>query len=275
MDADLGVMLSASHNPMPDNGIKFFARGGLKLADDVEDAIEKRLREHWQRPTGAGVGSSVRRRGCRASDTSNTSRRRCPSSLAGARVVVDAANGAASYVGPSACVEPAPTSSPFTTSRMVSISTTHVARRIWSRCVLLLSSTVPMLDLLSMVTPTVAWRFLARARWSTGDHILAILALSMRDGGVLRENTVVSTVMANLGFRLAMDAAGVNVIATSVGDRYVLEAMRDGGFNLGGEQSGHVLMLDHATTGDGILTALQVMARAHVGAQARWESSRA
>ena len=100
-----------------------------------------------------------------------------------------------------------------------------------------------------------------------GDHILAILALSMRDSGVLRENTVVSTVMANLGFRLAMEAAGVNVIATSVGDRYVLEAMRDGGFNLGGEQSGHVLMLDHATTGDGILTALQVLARS-VGTRA-------
>jgi len=266
MSADLGVMLSASHNPMPDNGIKFFARGGLKLADDVEDAIEKRLREPWQRPTGTGVGRVF-------DDTVAVERyiehlaSTVPSSLAGARVVVDAANGAASYVGPSALRRAG--------AEVIAIHDTPDGNNINEAC-----GSTHMESLRAAVIEHSADagfafdgdadRCLAIAGDGAlvdGDHILAVLALSMRDSGVLRQNTVVSTVMANLGFRLAMEAAGVNVIATSVGDRYVLEAMRHGGFNLGGEQSGHVLMLDHATTGDGVLTALQVLARS-VGARA-------
>ena len=266
MGADLGVMLSASHNPMPDNGIKFFARGGRKLADDVEDAIEKRLREPWQRPTGAGVG--------RVFDDTDAVERyiehlasAVPSSLAGARVVVDAANGAASYVGPSALRRAG--------AEVIAIHDVPDGTNINESC-----GSTHMESLRATVMEHGADagfafdgdadRCLAIAgdgELVDGDHILAILALSMRDSGLLRENTVVSTVMANLGFRLAMESAGVTVIATSVGDRYVLEAMRQGGFNLGGEQSGHVLMLDHATTGDGVLTALQVLARS-VGAKA-------
>jgi phosphoglucosamine mutase len=260
LGADLGVMLSASHNPMPDNGIKFFARGGTKLDDAIEDAVEARMEEPWARPTGAGVG---RIRGV------GTGRDRyvehllagLPYPLDGLTVVVDCANGAASWTAPEALRRAGATvvainAEPDGTNINDGCGSTHLEP--------LRSAVLARGADAGVAHDGDADRCLAvDAAGDTvdGDQILAILALSMLDRGRLTNDTVVSTVMANLGFRLAMERAGVTVVETAVGDRYVLEAMRDGGHVLGGEQSGHVVMLDHATTGDGVLTALHLLSR--------------
>ena len=261
LGADLGVMLSASHNAMPDNGIKFFARGGVKLDDAIEDAIEQRMGEAWDRPTGASVG--------RVTDASSAielyEQHLLASiggvSLAGLKVVVDCANGAASRV--------APESYSRAGAEVIAIHADPDGLNINDGC-----GSTHMDDLIAAVIANGADagiahdgdadRCLAVAADGSivdGDHILAILADAMRDAGTLRETTVVSTVMANLGFRLAMDAAGISVVETAVGDRYVLEAMRTQSLSLGGEQSGHVIMSEYATTGDGLLTALHLLAR--------------
>jgi phosphoglucosamine mutase len=261
-DADLGVMLSASHNPMPDNGIKFFARGGNKLDDAAENAIESRMREKWARPTGAGVGR-VTEDGSRVEDyishlVNSLSR---PVSLEGLKVVVDCANGAAYVAAPAALeaqgadvvrIHAVPNGININdncgSTHMDSLRATVVAERA---------------DL-GIALDGDADRCLAvdaAGRIVDGDQILAILALALRDAGRLKNDTVVATVMSNLGFVQAMQAAGIAVEQTRVGDRYVLEAMRTGGFSLGGEQSGHVVMTEHATTGDGVLTALHLMSR--------------
>ena len=260
LGADLGVMLSASHNPMPDNGIKFFARGGHKLADDVEDAIEARMREPWERPIGASVGRVT-------SGVSSVEQyvehlvASIPHSLDGVRVVVDCANGAASYVGPEALRRAGAT--------VLAINDQPDGLNINDKCGSTHLESLTNVVLEQGYDAGVAFdgdadRCLAIAGDGSlvdGDHILAVLAVAMRNTGRLTGDTVVSTVMANLGFRLAMDREQIGVVATAVGDRYVLEAMREGGFTLGGEQSGHVLLLDHATTGDGVLTALHVLAQ--------------
>ena len=260
LDADLGVVLSASHNPMPDNGIKILARGGHKLPDDVEDAIEQRMNESWARPTGARVG--------RVSDHSEGARvyvdhllSTVPHSLDGLRIVVDGANGAASFVGPEALRRAG--------AEVIEIHTAPNGLNINEHC-----GSTHLGDLRAAVVDHradagVAFdgdadRCLAvdaSGNIVDGDHVLAILGIAMRDRGALRYDTVVSTVMANLGFKLAAQAASLTVVETAVGDRYVLEAMREGGFVLGGEQSGHVIFADHATTGDGVLTALHLLAR--------------
>ncbi|HEU4490040.1 MAG TPA: phosphoglucosamine mutase [Jiangellales bacterium] len=258
--ADLGVMLSASHNPMPDNGIKFFAKGGHKLDDSLEDAVEARMREAWDRPTGAGVG--------RVRDSAEGFEQyvghvvgSAAARLDGLRVVVDCANGAASRTAPEVM------------RRLgADVLTVHAepdGLNINDGC----GSTHPE-SLQEAVVAHGADAGIAHdgdadrclavdadGRLVDGDQILAVLALAMRDAGTLREDTVVSTVMSNEGFRLAMREAGVTVVDAAVGDRYVLEAMRAGGFTLGGEQSGHVVMLQHATTGDGLLTAVHLLAR--------------
>lgn len=258
--ADLGVMLSASHNPMPDNGIKFFARGGVKLADEVEDQIEARIGEEWSRPTGSDVG--------RVTDSpellelyiqhviSTTEQ-----SLAGLKVVVDAANGAASFVAPeiyrrAGAEVIAIHCSPNGTNINDNCGSTHMKD--------LQDAVVKQKADLGVAHDGDADRFLAvdaNGEIVDGDQIMAILAIAKRDAGSLKANTVVSTVMANLGFKIAMRNEKINIIETAVGDRYVLEAMRDGGFNFGGEQSGHVILSEFATTGDGALTAVQLMAR--------------
>ena len=260
--ADLGVMLSASHNPMPDNGIKFFARGGTKLDDALEDAIERRMGETGARPTGAGVGR-VREDSSRVEDyvshLVNSLGR--PVSLEGLKVVVDCANGAA-YVAAPAALE-------AQGAEVVRIHDTPDGVNINDSC----GSTHPdslrervvaeRADL-GIALDGDADRCLAvdgGGRIVDGDQILAVLALAMREAGRLKNDTVVATVMSNLGFLRAMQAAGITVEQTRVGDRYVLEAMRVGGFSLGGEQSGHVVMSEHATTGDGALTALHLMSR--------------
>lgn len=260
LSADLGVMLSASHNPMPDNGIKFFARGGHKLDDAVEDAIEARMREAWDRPVGADVGR-VREGADAVEQYVEHLTSTLTGSLSGLRVVVDCANGAAAYVGPETLRRAG--------ADVIAINDQPDGWNINDKCgsTHLEVLTAAVLD--HAADAGVAFdgdadRCLAVADDGSlvdGDHILAVLAVAMQKTGRLSNNTVVSTVMANLGFRLAMDTQGVSVVATAVGDRYVLEAMRDGGFNLGGEQSGHVLLLEHATTGDGVLTALHVLAQ--------------
>jgi phosphoglucosamine mutase len=260
LDADLGVMLSASHNAMPDNGIKLLARGGHKLPDDVEDAIEARMREEWSRPTGAGVGRvSEHAEGAELYLAHLLST--LPNRLDGVRVVVDGANGAASLVGPEALRRAG--------AEVIEIHTDPDGLNINDKC-----GSTHLEDLVAAVVAHgadagVAFdgdadRCLAVDATGAvvdGDHILAILGIAMRERGVLTHDTVVATVMANLGFKLALEAAELTVVETGVGDRYVLEAMREGGFALGGEQSGHVIMSDHATTGDGVLTALHLLAR--------------
>ncbi len=260
LDADLGVVLSASHNPMPDNGIKLLARGGHKLADDVEDAIETRMNEEWSRPTGAAVG--------RVSDHAEGAElyvehllASLPNRLDGLRVVVDGANGAASVVGPEALRRAG--------AEVIEIHTDPDGYNINEDC-----GSTHLGDLIKAVRSHgadagVAFdgdadRCLAvdaEGDVVDGDHVLAILGIAMRERGVLAHDTVVATVMANLGFKLALEEASLTVVETGVGDRYVLEAMREGGFVLGGEQSGHVILSDHATTGDGTLTALHLLAR--------------
>ena len=254
LGADLGVVLSASHNPMPDNGIKFFARGGHKLPDEIENEIERRIGEDWQRPIGAAVG--------RVKDHPAGSGSYIDHLLEGMKVVIDCAHGAAYVVAPEAlrragaevvCIGAEPDGLNINDG----YGSTHIGR-------LQEAVRAHQADA-GIAHDGDADRCLAVDASGTvidGDQILAVLALSMREAGVLAEDTVVATVMSNLGFRLAMEREGVRVVETAVGDRYVLEAMKAGGFSLGGEQSGHVILLEHATTGDGVLTALHLLGRA-------------
>ncbi|MFG3353671.1 phosphoglucosamine mutase [Streptomyces sp. NPDC048001] len=265
LGADLGVMLSASHNAMPDNGIKFFARGGHKLADELEDRIEQVYRQHstgepWDRPTGAGVG--------RVRDYDEGFDKYVahligvlPNRLDGLRIVLDEAHGAASRVSPEAFARAG--------AEVVTIGAEPDGLNINDGCgsthlELLKAAVVEHGADLGIAHDGDADRCLAvdgAGNEVDGDQILAVLALAMKEAGTLRGNTVVATVMSNLGFTLAMEREGVQLVQTAVGDRYVLEAMKESGYALGGEQSGHVIVLDHATTGDGTLTGLMLAAR--------------
>ncbi|MBT2445847.1 phosphoglucosamine mutase [Streptomyces sp. ISL-43] len=265
LGADLGVMLSASHNAMPDNGIKFFARGGHKLADELEDRIESVYEEHrtgapWQRPTGAGVG--------RVSDYDEGFDKYVahlmgvlPNRLDGLKVVLDEAHGAAARVSPEAFARAG--------AEIITIGAEPDGLNINDGCGsthlgLLKQAVVEHGADLGIAHDGDADRCLAvdaNGAEIDGDQILAVLALAMREAGQLREDTVVGTVMSNLGFKLAMESEGIHVVQTGVGDRYVLESMKQNGYALGGEQSGHVIILDHATTGDGTLTGLMLAAR--------------
>ena len=260
LGADLGVMISASHNAMPDNGIKFFARGGHKLADDLEDQIEAVLSQTWERPVGASVGRVRAESGASATYLEHLLST-VSTSLSGIRVVVDCANGAASGVAPEALRRAG--------ADVIAIHASPDGLNINDGC-----GSTHMGDLIAAVREHNAVVGIAHDGDADrclavdangdvvdGDQILAILSLSMRDRGVLASDTVVATVMSNLGFHIAMREAGIAVEQTGVGDRYVLEAMRAGSFSLGGEQSGHVIMSDHATTGDGVLTALHLLER--------------
>lgn len=260
LEADFGVMLSASHNPAPDNGIKFFARGGLKLDDEVEDAIEARIGEPWQRPVGAGIG--------RISDLPDGVERyvdylvgTVPNRLDGLKVVLDAAHGAASVAAPAALrLLGAEVVTMGDTPDGLNINDGCGSTHLESLCAAVVEHGADV----GVAHDGDADRMLAvdaSGRVVDGDQVMAILALSQRERGTLAQNTVVATVMANLGFRLAMEQEGLRVVETAVGDRYVLEAMRQGGFVLGGEQSGHIIMQEYATTGDGVLAGLHLLAR--------------
>jgi phosphoglucosamine mutase len=261
-DADLGVMLSASHNPMPDNGIKFFARGGSKLDDAVEDTIEARLTEVWARPTGAGVGRVTVDESLvetYVAHVVNTLER--PVSLDGIKVVVDCANGAAFQAAPAAFeAQGADVHRIHAQPDGININDNCGSTHMDSLRAAVLEHHADI----GIALDGDADRCLAVdtfGRIVDGDQILAILAVALREQGRLKNDTVVATVMSNLGFLNAMRDLGITVQQTKVGDRYVLEAMRAGGFILGGEQSGHIVMLEHATTGDGVLTALHLMNR--------------
>ncbi|HEX6500239.1 MAG TPA: phosphoglucosamine mutase [Micromonosporaceae bacterium] len=259
--ADLGVMLSASHNPMPDNGIKLFASGGHKLPDDVEDAIESATTSSaaWRRPTGAAIGR-VRQLDGAASMYVDHLVATVPHPLDGVRVVVDCANGAASAVA-RAAYEAAG-------AEVIAIHAQPDGLNINDGCgsthLEPVKAAVREYDAhLGLAHDGDADRCLAVTGDGDevdGDQIMAMLALAMRERGELARDTLVATVMSNLGLRLAMRRHGIEMLETRVGDRYVLEALRAHGLALGGEQSGHIVMPAHATTGDGLLTGLHLMA---------------
>ena len=261
--ADLGVMLSASHNPMPDNGVKLFAAGGHKLPDEIEDQIEAQVASKgadWRRPTGARIG--------RVHDLIDGTEHyinhlvaSTPQRLDGLRVVVDCANGASSEVAPEAYQQAG--------AEVVAIHAAPDGLNINEHCgsTHLESLRAAVLEHgadLGIAHDGDADRCLAVTADGEdidGDHIMAILALAMREEGTLTDDTLVATVMSNLGLKLAMAEAGIRLVETRVGDRYVLEELRARGYALGGEQSGHLVFPAHATTGDGVLTALRLMAR--------------
>ncbi|MEV0256542.1 phosphoglucosamine mutase [Streptomyces sp. NPDC050732] len=268
LGADLGVMLSASHNAMPDNGIKFFARGGHKLADELEDRIEAEYDQQFvsrtgtprQRPTGAAVGR------VKAYDQGLDQYVAhligvLPNRLDGLKIVLDEAHGAAARVSPEAFARAG--------AEVITIGAQPDGLNINDGCGsthldLLKAAVVEHKADFGVAHDGDADRCLAVDHTGAevdGDQILAVLALAMREHGTLRHDTVVATVMSNLGFKLAMEGQGLSLVQTAVGDRYVLEAMKEHGFALGGEQSGHVIVLDHATTGDGTLTGLLLAAR--------------
>ncbi|WP_203338739.1 phosphoglucosamine mutase [Nocardioides limicola] len=258
--ADLGVMISASHNPMPDNGIKFLARGGVKLDDVIEQQIEARLREPWQRPVGGGVGRVTRYDEGLASYVAHLVRT-TTKPLTGLRVVLDCAEGAASLAGPLALRDAgADVTAIHAQPDGLNINDGCGSTHLESLRAAVLKDEADV----GFALDGDADRCLAVDHTGAvvdGDQILCILAASMKESGRLVKDTVVATVMSNLGFTRAMDAAGIEVRQTAVGDRYVLEAMKADGLSLGGEQSGHVIMSEYATTGDGILTALHVLER--------------
>ena len=271
--ADLGVMISASHNPMPDNGIKLFQRGGEKLADDVEALVEARIGEPWQRPTGAAVGRVIN-----DDQLVNNYIEHLLStidvSLTGLKVVVDCANGASSFTAPVALSRAG--------AEVIAIANTpdgwNINDGVGSTHLDFLRSAVLKNGAdVGIAHDGDADRCLAIDATGAeidGDVIMAILAKGFKAQGKLKANTIVGTVMSNLGFMHAMAEAGIEVVTTAVGDRYVLEAMLQSDFNLGGEQSGHVIMRDHANTGDGLLTALQLLAEVKRSGQTLQELSR-
>ncbi|MEQ4521863.1 phosphoglucosamine mutase [Nocardioides kribbensis] len=260
LGADLGVVISASHNAMPDNGIKFLARGGVKLDDDLEREIEAQLGRTWERPTGSDVGR-VRPYAPTVEEYSAHLVRTLDTPLAGLRVVLDCAHGAASEVGPRALADAGADvvtigAEPDGLNINDGYGSTHLDR--------LRRAVVDEGAHAGFAVDGDADRCLAVDATGAvvdGDQVMAVLALSMQERGRLVDDTLVATVMSNLGLVRALRPAGITVRQTKVGDRYVLEDMRAGGYSLGGEQSGHVIMSDHATTGDGLLTALHVCER--------------
>lgn len=256
--ADLGVMLSASHNPMPDNGIKLFARGGGKLDDSIEDQIQSRMAEPWERPIGSNVGRVIEDK-----DAANRYIEHLLSTvtqkLDGLKVVVDCANGAASFVAPETLRRAG--------AEVVAVANTpdgwNINDGVGSTHLDFLKAAVQKNGAdLGIAHDGDADRCLAvdaDGNEVDGDQIIAILAAGLNARGELAKSTVVATVMSNLGFFKAMEAAGIKVEVTGVGDRYVLEKMLSDDLALGGEQSGHVINRKFANTGDGILTALTLL----------------
>ncbi len=253
----MGAVISASHNPYHDNGIKLFAVGGTKLPDDVERAIEAQLVE--LDPPSGDPGLVHGRGGPADAYVEHLLRTLDGRDLTGMRVVVDAANGAASHLAADVFTR--------TGAQVVVINDRPDGRNINDRC-----GATDVDGLRAVVTAERAQvgialdgdadRLIAvdeQGDVVDGDHVIAICAADLRARGLLRDDTVVVTVMTNLGFRLAMEAAGIAVVETPVGDRYVLEALNEHGYSLGGEQSGHVIFSDWATTGDGLLTALVLL----------------
>lgn len=259
LGADFGVMISASHNPAPDNGIKIFAKGGVKLADDLEDAIEAASHGPFLLPTGSEVGRI--RRFADAEDRYIVHLLKAlPNPLTGLNIVLDCAHGAAAGASPAVFTDAGARvtvigADPDGININQGVGSTHLES--------LQAAVLKTGAHLGIAHDGDADRCLAideNGRVVDGDHIMAILATDMAARGALAHNTLVCTVMSNLGLKLAMAARGIAVRETAVGDRYVLEEINAKGYNLGGEQSGHVIFRDFATTGDGLLTGLQLAA---------------
>lgn len=261
LSAQAGVMISASHNPFEDNGIKFFGADGYKLSDELELEIEALLdadKDLLPRPEGAGIG--------RVSDRFNAYqqylqhlRTTVQTDFCGMDIVVDCANGAASGLAPILLRDlgadvTALHADPDGININVNCGSTHPER--------LQREVVQRGAHLGLAFDGDADRLIAvdeNGDIVDGDHILSICGRFMKEQEELKNDTIVTTVMSNIGFFKAMEAWGIRTEKTKVGDRYVMEAMRKGGYNLGGEQSGHIIFLDHNTTGDGMLTALQLL----------------
>jgi phosphoglucosamine mutase len=264
MRADAGVVISASHNPYADNGIKIFGPDGYKLPDTEEEEIERLLESHEldeARVIGAGIGSAVKlddARGRYVVFCKNTFPAHL--SLDGVKMVVDAAHGAAYRVAPAVFTELGASVTALgvkPNGRNINrdagaLHPEHVKTEVLKRGAALGIALDGDADRVIMLDE--------RGEVVDGDAIMALCALRMLRTGRLPGNTVVTTVMSNLGLERAMQAHGGHVVRTAVGDRYVVEAMRGHGYRFGGEQSGHLIFLDHATTGDGIVAALQVLA---------------
>lgn len=265
LNVEMGAVISASHNPMPDNGIKFFARGGFKLDDTTEDAIEEALGKPWDRPVGEHVGrishdtvtaTNIYVDHLVASIAPYDASHVQTTPLAGLKVVADCANGATSVVASEALRRAGAevvvvNASPDGCNINKHAGSTHPEQ---------LQAMVKASDAdLGVAFDGDADRCMAvdhEGNIVDGDQILGILAKGMKRDGTLAHDTVVVTVMSNIGLHKSLNAMGIRTVETKVGDRYVLEAMLEGGYTLGGEQSGHVINRQFATTGDGTLTAL-------------------
>lgn len=260
IDADFGVMISASHNPAPDNGIKFLARGGEKLTDEQEDAIQRQMDLPPHRPTGAEVGRIQRFADAEDRYVLHLLRS-LPNRLDGVKVVLDCAHGAAAGCSPEAFATAGADvmvigADPNGLNINDGYGSTHLEK--------LQAAVVANGADLGIAHDGDADRCLAvdaEGNVVDGDQIMGIMAVALKESGALRDDTLVVTVMSNLGLKLAMQREGVNVVETKVGDRYVLAGMKYGDYSLGGEQSGHVIFSDYGTTGDGVLTGLHLAAR--------------
>lgn len=260
INADFGVMISASHNPAPDNGIKFLARGGEKLTDAQEDRILAQMEHEPRRPIGAQVGR-VRR----FSDAEDRYvlhlLKSMPNRLDGMKIVIDAAHGAGAGVAPQVFADAGAEvavigADPDGLNINQNYGSTHMEN--------LQAAVLEHGADLGVALDGDADRFMAvdhNGSIVDGDQIMAIMAVALKDQGKLNDDTLVVTVMSNLGLKLAMQQHNINVVETKVGDRYVLEAMQAKKYSLGGEQSGHIIFSQWATTGDGILTGLHLAAR--------------
>ncbi len=274
---DAGVMISASHNSFEYNGIKFFSGNGFKLSDEIEDEIERTVNEYdiysQSRPVGEEIGTSVRRTES-AHQYVEHLKRRMSVDLTGMRIAIDCANGAASAIAPPLFEDLGAT--------VVAIGNQPNGLNINKNC----GST--HLEQLSQLVVSEkcdiglafdgdADRFLAidnSGKLVDGDAIMSVIAMDMKENGELKHDTIVITVMSNLGLDIMAKGNGIVLEKTKVGDRYVLEKMLEKGFNIGGEQSGHVILLDHATTGDGILTALALLKALYRKGQSLSEASK-
>lgn len=258
---DAGVVISASHNPVEFNGIKFFDGNGYKLPDALEDEIEELIKsgmEGVKFPTGSSVGKIKYRTDARE-EYINHAMKAIPVSLEGKKIVVDCAEGAAFYTSVEALKELGATvvaihNNPDGTNINANCGSTHMEE--------LMARVVYEGADIGLAFDGDADRLLAvdeKGQRVDGDQIMAIVGNHMKNQGILRDNTIVATVMSNLGFFLMGKAHGINIEQTKVGDRYVLERMKEIGANLGGEQSGHIIFLDENTTGDGLLSALHLL----------------
>jgi phosphoglucosamine mutase len=264
LNVEMGAVISASHNPMPDNGIKFFARGGFKLPDAKEDEIEKILGQDWDRPTGQGVGrishDTVTATNLYINHLVETATSTSETPLKGLRIVMDCANGATSVVAPEVLRRAGAdvnviNASPDGYNINDHAGSTHPEQ--------LQAMVVASKADMGVAFDGDADRCLAvdaTGRLINGDQIMGILARAKKREGKLNHNTLVVTVMSNLGLKLALEDIGITTVETNVGDRYVLEEMLRGDYSIGGEQSGHVINREFATTGDGTLTALTLAA---------------